>query len=53
MGALRDDWMIYWYSLVSRVIAAVFLLYLGKPWSKLVGPELVTAAILGVSMWFA
>ena len=52
LGASQDNWTVYWYSLVSRAAAVVFFWALGEPWSKLVGFEGATFAILGISMWF-
>lgn len=45
--------MVYWYSLVSRAVAMMGFWALGAPWSKLVGFEGATFAILGAAMWFA
>lgn len=53
LGALQDNWTVYWYSLASRAVAMVFFWILGEPWNKLVGFEGATFAILGVAMWFA
>lgn len=52
LGALQDNWTVYWYSLVSRAVVTVFLWTLGEPWSKLVAVDGPMAAILGVAMWF-
>lgn len=52
LGASQDDWTVYWYSLMSRAVAMVFFWALGEPWSKLVGFEGATFAILGIAMWF-
>lgn len=52
MGASQDNWTVYWYSLVSRAVAMVFFSILGEPWSKLVGFEGATFAVLGIAMWF-
>lgn len=52
-GALQDNWTVYWYSLMSRMVAMVFFWTLEKPWDKLVVFEGATFIILGASMWFA
>ena len=48
-----DNWIVYWYSLVSRAVAMMLFWALGEPWNKLMGFEGVTFAILGIAMWFA
>jgi len=53
LGAMQDNWKVYWFSLVARAVAMVFFWTLGEPWNKLVGFEGATFAILGVAMWFA
>lgn len=53
LGALQDNWTVYWYSLLSRAVAMVFFWTLGKPWSQLVGFEGATLAVLEIAMWFA
>lgn len=52
-GALQDNWTVYWYSLMSRMVAIVFFWTLEKPWDRLVVFEGATFIILGTSMWFA
>jgi len=52
LGALQDNWTVYWYSLMSRGVAMAFFWTLGEPWNQLVGFEGATFAILGVAMWF-
>ena len=53
MGALRDDWAVYWFSLASRFAAMALFWTLDKPWDKLVVFEGTTLVILGAAMWFA
>jgi len=53
LGALQDNRSIYWYSLVSRMVAMLFFMTLEKPWDKLVVFEGATFVILGASMGFA
>lgn len=52
MGALEDNWTVYWFSLTCRAVAMAFFWALGEPWDKLVRFEGVTFAILGIAMWF-
>lgn len=52
-GALQDHWNVYWYSLVSHLVAKGCFWTLEKPWDKLIAFEEVTFAVLGVSKWFA
>ncbi|KAL8787523.1 MAG: hypothetical protein Q9213_002181 [Squamulea squamosa] len=52
MGALQDNWTVYWYSLISRALAMGMFWAMGKPWSKLVVIEGATFLMLGTAMWF-
>ena len=53
LGALQEYWMVYWYSLVSSVVASALFWIMGPRWNKLVGLELGTFFVLGMAMWFA
>ena len=51
-GVLQDNWTVYWYSLVSRAVAASLFSILGAPWDTLVVVEGGTFVILGIGMRF-
>ena len=53
LGALQDNWAVFWYGLGNRAVGVASFWYLGEPWSKLVGLESASFATLGVAMWFA
>ncbi|KAK5134642.1 hypothetical protein LTR08_006298 [Meristemomyces frigidus] len=53
IGALEDNWTIYWFSLVSRVFAAALFGWLGGGWQNFVPIELGSAAVLAVCMWWS
>ncbi|KAL8757295.1 MAG: hypothetical protein Q9199_002321 [Rusavskia elegans] len=52
LGALQDNWTVYWYSLISRTLAMGMFWAMAKPWNKLVVIEAATFLILGTAMWF-
>lgn len=53
IGALKDDWAIYWLSFVSRIGASAVFWYAGGAWADLVPIELGSAVVLGACMAWA
>ena len=53
MGALQDNWAVYYFSLVSRVVAVGLFYSFGEKWYHLAIVEAATFVFLAVSMWFA
>ncbi|KAK1046533.1 hypothetical protein LTR74_017947 [Friedmanniomyces endolithicus] len=53
IGALQDNWPIYWCSFVSRFFAAALMQYVGGGWTGLVPIELGSAVVLGACMWYS
>ena len=51
MGALADNWTIYWFSIASRISAAILFWSFGAQWRDLLGVEVVILAILAGAMW--
>ncbi|KAK6379963.1 hypothetical protein LTS17_006037 [Exophiala oligosperma] len=52
LGALEDNWNIYWFSLVSRVVASVIMYTLKGGWENLAHIEFGTAVLLAACMWW-
>ena len=50
IGALQDNWTIYWFSLLSRVGAAALFVWVGGGWTGLWPLELGSAVVLGICM---
>lgn len=46
IAALQDNWTIYYYSAVSRVVAAAFFYNLGPEFHQLAGIEAATLVVL-------
>ena len=46
IAALQDNWTIYYYSAVSRVVGAVFFYNLGPEFHQLAGTEAATLVVL-------
>ena len=51
MGALADNWTIYWFSIASRIFATALFWSFGAQWRDLVGVESMTLVILAGAMW--
>ena len=52
LGALQDNWAIYWFSVVSRIGASALMASLGGGWAGIVPLEFGSAAVLGGCMAF-
>ncbi|KAK4542486.1 hypothetical protein LTR36_006738 [Oleoguttula mirabilis] len=53
IGALEDNWAIYWFSLISRFFAAALFYWLGGGWDNFVPIELASAFVLAGCMWWS
>ena len=53
VGALQDNWTVYWYSIATRLSALVFFWSLGTPWRNLMTYEFMTTAVLMLAMALA
>lgn len=52
IGALEDNWNIYWFSLVSRIVGSIIMYTLKGGWENLAHIELGTAVLLAACMWW-
>lgn len=50
LGALQDNWAIYWFSLLSRLAATALFTTLGGGWKAMWPLEFGSAIILGLCM---
>ncbi|KIW12475.1 hypothetical protein PV08_09752 [Exophiala spinifera] len=52
IGALEDNWNVYWFSLLSRIVGSVVMYTLKGGWENLAHIEVATAVILAACMWW-
>ena len=52
MGALQDNYAVYWFSAASRLAAGALFYSMGPAWHRFAKMELITLAILLVAIAF-
>ncbi|KAK4629001.1 hypothetical protein CLAFUW4_07930 [Fulvia fulva] len=53
IGALQDNWAVYWFAVVGRIGAASMMLSVGGGWAKTAPFDFGSAAVLAGCMWFS
>ena len=53
IAALEDNWIVYWYCIVSRIVSGLMFLSFGPVWRDYAGIDFVAAFVLGWAMWMA